>query len=282
MYSNVSLAPRTNLIGPNAPFSDSYNELADYYNLTEDQIKQEIGHFADYLNDMSVMLTFGLDSIKNYKNMYQIDASHNINICSRADSERIKNGTFARLKPIMNMQEKFLRENLSNKPEVKKNLKVLGIVGFLVPLLIGLKRRMKIPEMNNLLPLLTGEEVRTERELPPLMVGNDFKPHLFNCSINSSADNSNDQAKYFNMHGGIQFELETCAIKKDCERLEIFYSQPIQIYYYYKAVIFSLSEFEKEYARIAEESSKVLKTYLDSEQQLHEYKVPVVHVNNKK
>ena len=116
------------------------------------------------------------------------------------------NKKFERVKPVMNAHEKFLRENFEKKQEIKKNLAYLKIVSFLTPFLIGLKRRMKIPDMNNLLPLMTGDDVQTERELPPLMLGTDFKTKRFTPLVEQ------DKNKYFNLHGGIQFELETCPI----------------------------------------------------------------------
>jgi hypothetical protein len=47
-------------------------------------------------------------------------------------------------------------------------------VSFLTPIIIGLKRRMKISDINSLLSLMTGYDVQTERELPPLMLSSDF------------------------------------------------------------------------------------------------------------
>ena len=103
------------------------------------------------------------------------------------------------------MHEKFLRENFEKKAEIRKNLSLLKFVIFLVPLLIGLKKRMKIPETNNLLPLMMGDEVHTERELPPLMMGPEYATKRFNDIVNTS--------KYFNLHGGVQFEIETCPVE---------------------------------------------------------------------
>ena len=103
------------------------------------------------------------------------------------------------------MHEKFLRDNFAAKHEIRRNIKLMNIISFLVPLLMGLKRRMKIPNLNNLLPMISGEDVHTEKELPPLMIGNDFRSHLFSKSTadnnNLSSDNltTNNKQKYFNL-----------------------------------------------------------------------------------
>lgn len=200
--------------------------------MSEEQIQTEINNLCNYLNDMALVLTFGLDSIKNYKNLYEIESNFEINMCSRADADRIKNATYDRLKPIVNLHEKFVRENFHKKQEVKKNVKLLSIVSFLVPLFMGLKRRMRIPDINNLLPIMTGEDVHTERELPPLVLGDSFKSQLFNKSSLSSDESAmggggsgsgeNSSKQFFNLHGGIQFEIETCSIDVDCKKLAQF------------------------------------------------------------
>lgn len=215
-------------------------------------------------------------------------ADHEITMCCRADADRIKNSTYDRLKPIMSMHEKFLRENFTRKLEVRRNLKLLSIVSFLVPVLAGLKRRMRIPDMNELLPLMTGEDVHSERELPPLILANDFQSHLFanqTSSHHQSSGNINANSaegkKYFHLHGGVQFEIETCPIDINCQKCVyyLFLCLYSRDYFNFDCIF---SEFESEFDRISSECTKALKAYLESEQQLQEYKVPVIQVNNKK
>jgi hypothetical protein len=148
--------------------------------------------------------------------------------------------------------EQYIRDNFERKIEVKRNLTILKLVSFLVPLLISLKKKMKIPDVNNLLPSMSGEDVHTEREFPPQTIGADFKSKTFshqsltnntlyrensfnnlnnnnnstnnnnNLENNSSLEGSNlltnelNKNSYFSLHGGIQFELETCEINKNC------------------------------------------------------------------
>lgn len=203
---------------------DVYVELYQASNMTDEQIRAEIDHFHEYLNDMAMVLTFGLQSIKTYKNLYEIDGCYDINMCCRADNERMKNTTYNRLKPIIDLHERFVRENFARKHEIRRNAKLMSVVSFLVPLLMGLKRRMRIPDLNNLLPTMTGEDVHTERELPPLAVPAEFRSQLFaqpnslsSASASASSHHSTSQ-KYFNLHGGVQFEIETCPVDNGCQK----------------------------------------------------------------
>lgn len=205
-----------------------YVDLFQNTQMTDNQIHKEISHFHDYINDLAMVLTFGLNSVKTYRNLYEIDANYEINLCCRADGQRISNSTYDRLKPIIAMHEKFLRDNFAVKHEIRRNIKLMNIISFLVPLLMGLKRRMKIPNLNNLLPMISGEDVHTEKELPPLMIGSDFRSHLFSQSTTTDNNLSSDhltnstKQKYFNLHGGVQIEIETCSLNFGCEKYKNF------------------------------------------------------------
>lgn len=50
--------------------------------------------------------------------------------------------------------------------------------------------------------LIQGDETKTERELPPLMLDPDFKCKNFSFGSN-----------YFNLHGGIMFDMETDSLQ---------------------------------------------------------------------
>lgn len=140
----------------------------------------------------------------------------------RADINRISNATYDRLKPFISMHEKFLRDHFEVKHEIRRNMKLMNIISFFIPLFMTLKRRMKIPDMNNLLPMLSGEDVHTERELPPLMIGKDFHSHLFAYGKDSTGQTketiNQKKPEYFNLHGGVQFEIETCSMNTNCEK----------------------------------------------------------------
>ncbi len=145
---------------------------------------------------------------------------------------------------MMSYHERFVRDKWPLKRELRCNSKLMSIVSFLVPLLAGLKRRMKIPDLNNLLPLMTGEDVRTERELPPLILPVDFRSQLFSqfaTTSQSQAANFTESAareksaaaaaaaasteaasrKYFHLHGAVQVEMDTCSLDQTCQKYSI-------------------------------------------------------------
>ncbi len=227
-------------VGMNAEFPKStitmiHEAFSEASNKTDSEIEDEIKNFLSFINDIAMVLTVGLTSVKRYKNMFEYEAAFDVNTSTKADHDRISDSKFERLKPIMNSHEGYIRENFTRKKEVRSNMTVLKFASFLIPTLIALKKRMKIPDLNNLLPIITGEEVKTERNLPPQMIGDGFKSKTFlnTCfdkrAIQMSArttdsiensENSNllsneyNRNPYFSLHGGIQFELETVDIQE--------------------------------------------------------------------
>ncbi len=45
---------------------------------------------------------------------------------------------------------------MEKKEEIRHQLHLLKLIGFLVPLFVGMKKRMKVPDLTKLLPHLTG------------------------------------------------------------------------------------------------------------------------------
>ena len=147
-------------------------EFAQQLVMTQEQIQEEISHFMNYIDDVSLQMTFGLKTIKQYKNLYEYSPDFNVNITCKADNNKLDEKIFERIKPILNSHEKYIKDNFAMKDEIKRNMVILNLVSFLIPLLTGLKKRMKIPDLNNLLPTLAGDEVHTERDLPVLILNN--------------------------------------------------------------------------------------------------------------
>lgn len=233
---------------------DPNNDLMEFTEWTDQQIQEEMSFFMSYIDDLQLKITFGIDKLTQYGNVYEIDPDYLISSCCKASNDRIDNAKFERLKKILNVHEKFLRQNYAKKKEVKKYINMLKIVGFLVPLFVGLKKRMRIPNLNNLLEVITGDDVHTERKLPPLMLASDFKSKNLMFS----------HEKYFNLHGGIQFEMETCPL--DVRNLS--------------------PEFEEEYKKIKTKTSEILNQYIQpdqtQQQQQKEFQIPVFEINGKR
>lgn len=61
-------------------------------------------------------------------------------------------------------------------------------------------------------PLWVDDKVKTERELPPFLLGPDFKCQQFIYAHN----------EYFHLHGGIEFDISTPPVEDLPEEIKVF------------------------------------------------------------
>ena len=104
-----------------------------------------------------MVLTLYLEELSQWKNCLFFKGSHIIQSQIKTVQEKLDNPEFQRLKALLQVHEKYLRETFELKMEVQKYVYLLELVCFLFTVLVALKRRMKkIPNMNRLLPVIIG------------------------------------------------------------------------------------------------------------------------------
>ena len=176
-------------------FQEAFSNL-NQATADDDRFFDEQKFFMKYVDDIAMVMAFGQKSIKNFFNMFVLDSSGEIS--SRIKAQNVDLKAFERLQRQFHTQEQFLRQNIENKEQIRRDLTLLKLISLLVPMLIGLKRKNKIPNMSKFLPPLTHEECKTDRELPPIVITED----LF-CKNFEASD------LYVGLHGGISFMRET-------------------------------------------------------------------------
>lgn len=186
----------------------------------------ELKFFMKHVDDVAMQLTLFQQSVNQHKNMFLVDADWTIENAIYLTDDQLNREGFTRLQARLQLQELVLQEYLPKKFEVRRELHVLKLISFLVPFLVAMKKRMKIPDMtkthfflpsglssmccgiitsyaslllkNNIrldfdMFTRTDDKVRTERELPPLMLSSDCQCPNFDSETNF----------YFHLHGGI-------------------------------------------------------------------------------
>ncbi|XP_063964781.1 ankyrin and armadillo repeat-containing protein-like isoform X3 [Lytechinus pictus] len=153
--------------------------------------------FMQYVNNMSVQLTWRQKTIQQHNNLFVIDAAYEVSGVLRLHEDRTDRDIYERLQTRLQAHVDVIEKHLCNKAEVRRQMSLLRVISFLVPFLMGLRRKNKVPDMSRLLPQLTADECKTERELPPLMLSPEFRCPNFDFGN-----------KYFHLHGGIQIDIE--------------------------------------------------------------------------
>lgn len=180
--------------------SEAYDALPDE-NKDDPVAAEEKRHFMKHVDELALKLTLFQNTVNQHQNMFLIDASYHISSIVRSD--KIDLQSYEKLQRRLSVHQEFIRKTLPLKPEVKRQLALLKFISFMVPFLVAMKKRCKVPDVNNFLPELSFEECKTEREFPPLILRPDFKCKTFDLS-----------EKYFHLHGGILVVRETTPAQK--------------------------------------------------------------------
>ncbi|XP_065929233.1 ankyrin and armadillo repeat-containing protein isoform X4 [Magallana gigas] len=185
-------------MGKDPDYCDAYNDLQFDNEDDPDMIKERI-HFMKHIEDICMQMTLYQKKVMHEKDIYMMEADMTISSIVRLLDDRINHDDYERVNTRLQMHENMLRENLMKKMDIRRQLFILKFVSFLTPFLIGMRKRMKIPDTTRFLPDLSEDQCKTEEELPPLMLGDDFKCKNFYP----------DKNKYFHLHGGINIDFET-------------------------------------------------------------------------
>ncbi|KAH9489690.1 hypothetical protein Btru_037450 [Bulinus truncatus] len=209
---------------------------------------EESQFFMSHVDDMSVRLTFTQETVLFYENLYMINAKYDVSSIVRLMDTQIDHTGYERLKTKLQMQEGIIQKFLGAKQEIRRQLELLKLISYLVPFLLGMRKKMRIPDINKLMNPYNNDECRTERELPPLMISPDYK-----CKNFMAEDN------YFHLHGGINFDLETDSMEQGPQTLKT------------------------EYDNIIEMAMKEFSNHINPEQQRvrDHYNIPTVNINGK-
>ncbi|XP_041940339.1 ankyrin and armadillo repeat-containing protein [Alosa sapidissima] len=155
--------------------------------------------FQQYSDSVLLKLTSYLTATHQQENLFSFESTHSLASGLRLTEDKLELATYQRLQQRLARQVRVVRESLARRPDVRTDLAYLHLITFLVPLLVGLKKKMKIPDLSKVLPGFSGDKLKTERELPPLILGPAFACKHFPYK----------EYEYFHLHGGIEIDVGT-------------------------------------------------------------------------
>ncbi|GCB71891.1 hypothetical protein scyTo_0001735 [Scyliorhinus torazame] len=118
----------------------------------------EVQLFMQYVNDFLLQMNPHITSIKQQKNVFMYDAAYTISNAVRLTEEEIDLVAYQRLQQRLILQQKLVEMYLERKAEVHRNISYLKLIAFLVPFLIALKGKKKVPSLTRLLPPISGKD----------------------------------------------------------------------------------------------------------------------------
>nr|XP_056717208.1 ankyrin and armadillo repeat-containing protein [Euleptes europaea] len=190
-------------------YDENLNEDPTYHPNSEEE-KEFFMQFADYI---LLKLAFATIEVQQNDNVFKFEAAYTLSNAIRMTDDRLDNAGYQRLQQRLALQQKLLRKYLERKVEIRKNIAYLKLMSFLIPFMATLKRKNKIPNLNRLLQPYSDDKVKTERELPPMLLGSDFKCQHFTYAQN----------QYFHLHGGIEFDIGTPSVEDIPDEIKAVY-----------------------------------------------------------
>ncbi|XP_039178035.1 ankyrin and armadillo repeat-containing protein isoform X4 [Crotalus tigris] len=142
-------------------------------------------------------------------------AAYNLTNAIRMTEDHLDAFSYQRLQQRLTLQLKLVKKHLEKKEDIQKNIAYMKLICFLIPFIINLKRKNKVPNLSRLLQPYSDDKVKTERELPPFMLGTDFKCQHFLYAQN----------QYFHLHGGIEFDVGTPSVEDVSKEVKAAYDE---------------------------------------------------------
>ncbi|XP_066433209.1 ankyrin and armadillo repeat-containing protein isoform X2 [Eleutherodactylus coqui] len=180
-------------------FEDLYSSAGNEDPTYEPNEEEEKSVFMRYADSMTIMMSCFTLEVRQDENLFVFDASYDLSSVIRLTEEKVDPMTYQRLRQRLTVHQRLVQDNIQKKAEAKRNISCLRLISFLVPFLLGMKKKLKVPDLSCLLPPFSDDKVKTERELPPLLLGEHYKCQHFQYS----------PGEYFHLHGGIEFDLGT-------------------------------------------------------------------------
>ena len=120
------------------------------------EASEEKRFFMNHVDGLSMQMTLFQKSVHQHHNLFVMDPDYLISSVVHLTEDRIDKLGYERLQAKLQLHEIMLKQHLPNKAEIRQQLYLLKIISFLVPFLVGMKKRMRIPDLGKMLPNLTG------------------------------------------------------------------------------------------------------------------------------
>ncbi|XP_058156485.1 ankyrin and armadillo repeat-containing protein isoform X2 [Dasypus novemcinctus] len=160
-----------------------------------------------YAENIMLKLTFSTTQVQQCENVFIFETAYWLTNAIKCNQDNLDICTYQRLQQRLYLQKKVIQKHFEKKKEIRTGIGYLKLICFLIPFLLSLKKKMKVPYLSTLLQPFSDDKVKTERELPPFIYGRDFKCQNFHYKEN----------QYFHVHGGIEFDISTPPIENAME-----------------------------------------------------------------
>nr|XP_033800002.1 ankyrin and armadillo repeat-containing protein [Geotrypetes seraphini] len=183
-------------------FAEIYSNAPNVDPTFDPDNPREVNLFMQYADSILLKMAYYTTQVQQYDNIFTFDAAYDLTSEIKLLEEQLDLTTYQRLQQRSNLQHRIVANYIEKKAEIRKSLTCMKLISFLVPCFIALKKKSKVPDLSKLIPPISDDKLKTERELPPMMLGPNFRCRHFQFKPN----------EYFHMHGGIELDIGTPSV----------------------------------------------------------------------
>ncbi|KAK3568721.1 hypothetical protein QTP86_013872, partial [Hemibagrus guttatus] len=171
---------------------------------------EERNLFSQYTENILIKITSYLTSVRQHENLFTFEGTHSLSNVVRLTEDTLELSMYQRLQQRLSRHIRLVKKHLGRKVELARDLAYLKLISFLVPFLIGLRKKMRIPDLSQMILPISDDMLKTEHELPPLLLGPEFSCKHFPYKPN----------EYFHLHGGIEVDVGTPELEHITEEMK--------------------------------------------------------------
>lgn len=123
----------------------------------EEKFSDERRFFMTHVDSLLLRIVFHQNSIQQFRNLFVVDTEWDVDSVIHIVDEGFDADSYERLALILGRHKETILRHFCNKAEVRRQIFLLKLIGFLVPFLVAMKKKMKVPDIMKMFPNMTGE-----------------------------------------------------------------------------------------------------------------------------
>lgn len=140
-------------------YDEDMNEDPTY----EPNSPEEKAMFMKYAEGMMMKLTFSTTHIQQHENIFIFETAYWLTNAIKYNQDYLDICTYQRLQQRLSLQKKVIQKHFEKKKEIRRGIGYLKLICFLIPFLLSLKKKMKVPYLSSLLPPFSGKRISKNR-----------------------------------------------------------------------------------------------------------------------
>ncbi|XP_063647405.1 ankyrin and armadillo repeat-containing protein isoform X11 [Pan troglodytes] len=155
IFSEFSSAGLTD-ITKDPDFNEIYDEDVNEDPTYDPNSPEETAVFMKYAENIMLKLTFSTTQIQQYENVFIFETGYWLTNAIKYNQDYLDICTYQRLQQRLYLQKKIIQKHFEKKKDIRRGIGYLKLICFLIPFLLSLKKKMKVPYLSSLLQPFSG------------------------------------------------------------------------------------------------------------------------------